>query len=155
MDDKVSVSQTGHRQDESKAVQEDHLERYSAFTERQKLCIIFLVAFAGWFSTLSSFIYFPAITPLADDLGTTVDKINLSITSYMIVSGLAPSIIGDLADMMGRRPVYIATLTLYFSANIALAVQKSFPALLILRMLQSAGISGKPRAFSVHPVETA
>jgi MFS family permease len=145
MDDKVSVSQTGHRQDESKAVQEDHLERYSAFTERQKLCIIFLVAFAGWFSTLSSFIYFPAITPLAHDLGTTVDKINLSITSYMIVSGLAPSIIGDLAD----------TLTLYFSANIALAVQKSFPALLILRMLQSAGISGKPRAFSVHPVETA
>jgi hypothetical protein len=46
---------------------------------------------------------------------------------------------------MGRRPVYIATLTIYFSVNIGLALQRSFPALLLLRMLQSAGISGKPR----------
>lgn len=116
---------------------------YSAFSMSQKRCVIFLVAFAASFSTLSSFIYFPAITPLADSLHTTLGKINLSVTSYMIVSAVIPSIVGNAADTCGRRPLFLLTLTIYFFANIGLAVQNSFPALLALRMLQSAGISGK------------
>ena len=34
------------------------------------------------------------------------------------------------------------TLTLYFFANVGIGLQDSFAALLVLRMLQSAGISG-------------
>jgi hypothetical protein len=34
---------------------------YSSFTARQKRIIVFLVAFAGKFSPLSSFIYYPAL----------------------------------------------------------------------------------------------
>lgn len=116
---------------------------YSVFSKSQKRCVVFLVAFAGSFSTLSSFIYFPAITPLADSLHTTIGKINLSVTSYMIVSAVIPSIVGNAADTSGRRPLFLLTLATYFVANIGLAVQSSFPALLMLRMLQSAGISGK------------
>lgn len=116
---------------------------YSTFSRSQKRCVIFLVAFAASFSTLSSFIYFPAITPLANSLHTTLGKINLSVTSYMIVSAVIPSIVGNAADTCGRRPLFLLTLAIYFVANIGLAVQNSFPALLTLRMLQSAGISGK------------
>lgn len=116
---------------------------YSVFSKSQKRCVVFLVAFAASFSTLSSFIYFPAITPLANSLHTTLGKINLSITSYMIVSAVIPSIVGNAADTSGRRPLFLLTLAMYFVANISLAVQNSFPALLVLRMLQSAGISGK------------
>ena len=116
--------------------------KYSNFTKGEKKWIVLLVAFAGMFSPLSSFIYYPAIHTIALDLGVTITLINLTVTSYMIVSGITPAVVGDMADMVGRRPVYLATFIMYFAANIGLALQKSYPALLILRMLQSAGGSG-------------
>ncbi|KAK5322641.1 hypothetical protein LTR20_006414 [Exophiala xenobiotica] len=112
---------------------------YSVFTSSQKLSIVLLVAFASCFSPLSSFIYYPGLTAIAKDLHTTLSKINLTITSYMIVSGVAPTIFGSMADQVGRRPVYLLMFLLYVLANVGLALQSSYPALLLLRMLQSAG----------------
>ena len=86
-----------------------HETKYSEFTKAQKRWIILLVAFAGMFSPLSSFIYYPAIDTIASDLRVTITLVNLTVTSYMIVSGITPAIVGDLADMVGRRPVYLAT----------------------------------------------
>lgn len=116
---------------------------YSGFTNLQRKQIAILVAFAAMFSPLSSFIYYPCIDSIAKDLGVTLELINLTITSYMIVSGIAPALIGDFADMVGRRPIYIITFTIYFAANVGLATQRSYPALLVLRMVQSAGSSGE------------
>lgn len=117
--------------------------QYAVLSKRQRWHVVALIAAAGWFSTLSSFIYFPVLSVVAEDLQTTVARINFTVTSYLAISGVAPSIAGDAADMFGRRPVYIITLALYFCANVGIAVQDSFVALLLLRMLQSAGISGK------------
>ncbi|KAI9646578.1 hypothetical protein NHQ30_004573 [Ciborinia camelliae] len=114
---------------------------YSTFGASQKRLILFLVAFAATFSPLSSFIYYPAITSLSNDLHVSIELINLTITSYMVVSGIAPAIIGDVADMTGRRWVYILTMGVYCVADIGLAVQRSWLALLLLRMLQSMGSS--------------
>jgi MFS family permease len=116
---------------------------YSTFTKAQKRLICFLIAFAAMFSPLSSFVYYPAITSLSTDLHVSIELINLTITSYMIVSGIAPAIIGDLADITGRRWIYILTLFIYCVANLGLALQRSWPALLVLRMVQSVGSSGK------------
>ncbi|KAJ5646090.1 major facilitator superfamily domain-containing protein [Penicillium lividum] len=121
---------------------EEGIEGYSVFRPWQKNCIIGLAAFAGWFSTISSFIYFPAIPYIASDLNVGVEKVNLTVTSYLIMSGIFPSIMGDAADRFGRRPVFLLGLTIYFAANIGLALQSSFGLLFFLRMLQSAGISG-------------
>ncbi|KAH6661994.1 major facilitator superfamily domain-containing protein [Halenospora varia] len=114
---------------------------YSTFTKAEKRLICFLIAFAGMFSPLSSFIYYPAITSLSKDLHVSIELINLTITSYMVVSGIAPAIISDLADITGRRWVYILTLLIYCFADVGLALQRSWPALLVLRMVQSLGIS--------------
>ncbi|KAL3420620.1 major facilitator superfamily protein [Phlyctema vagabunda] len=114
---------------------------YSAFTKKHKRLVCFLIAFAGMFSPLSSFIYYPAITSLAKDLDVSIELINLTITSYMVVSGIAPAIIGDLTDVTGRRWVYILTLLIYCAADVGLALQRSWSALLVLRMLQSLGSS--------------
>lgn len=119
---------------------------YSVHSLKQKRLILFIVAFAAMFSPLSSFIYYPALESLALDLNTSLGRINLTITSYMVVSGIVPTMWGDLADQIGRRPVYIAMFTIYIAANIGLAMQRSYPALLVLRMLQSIGGSG------LHPL---
>ena len=112
---------------------------YSTFSKPEKLGIVLLVAFAAVFSPLSSYIYFPALTAIASDLHTTLSRINLTITSYMIVSGVAPTVLGSLADQLGRRPVYLLMFSVFVLANVGLALQTSYPALLLLRMLQSAG----------------
>ncbi|KAF2115014.1 major facilitator superfamily domain-containing protein [Lophiotrema nucula] len=115
------------------------LPLYSIFTKRQKWLTIFLATFAGAFSPLSSFIFFPVVTNLSNSLHVSIAKINLTITSYMIVAGIAPSILGDLADNVGRRMVYILMMAIYCAANIGLALQNSWTALFILRMVQSSG----------------
>ncbi|KAH0536565.1 hypothetical protein FGG08_006573 [Glutinoglossum americanum] len=117
-------------------------ELYSVFSKSERRWIVFTVSFAAMFSGLSSFIYYPAITPLSKSLRTSVELINLTVTSYMIVAGVAPSVIGDMADQTGRRPVYIVAFAIYFASNVGLALQNSYPALFVLRMLQSAGSSG-------------
>lgn len=60
----------------------------------------------------------------------------------MIISGILPAIVGGCADLIGRLPIYVITLAIYFVANIGIAVHDSFVALLFMRMLQSADISG-------------
>ncbi|KAJ2982913.1 hypothetical protein NUW58_g6342 [Xylaria curta] len=115
---------------------------FSVFTLLQKRWVLFLTGFAGFFSPLSSFIFYPAIVPMASNLGVTVGLINLAITTYMVVSGVIPAILGNAADNVGRRPVYITALFIYFAANIGLAVQNNYAALLVLRSVQSAGIAG-------------
>ena len=115
---------------------------YSTFTKTQKRLIVFLIAFAATFSPLSSFIFFPAINALSRSLDVSIERINTTVTSYLIVAGIAPAVIGDMADMTGRRIVYLITMGIYCVANVGLALQDSWTALFILRMLQSAGSAG-------------
>lgn len=49
--------------------------------------------------------------------------------------------IGSFADQTGRRPAYIICFIIYIASNIGLAVQDNYAALLVLRCLQSSGIS--------------
>ncbi|KAL8712657.1 MAG: hypothetical protein Q9220_003189 [cf. Caloplaca sp. 1 TL-2023] len=122
---------------------EDHeIPSYTVFTKSTKRGIVFLVALAGFFSPLSANIYFPALSYLARDLHVSLELMNITITVYLICQGIVPSLVGDLADTVGRRPVYIGTFIVYLAANIGLALQNSYPALLVLRIVQSAGASG-------------
>lgn len=121
---------------------------FSIFTHREKRWISSVASFGAMFSTLSSYIYFPALVPMAADLGVSVALVNLTVTSYMIVAGVAPAFMGDLADQGGRRPAYILMFVLVVASNVGLALQRSYPALFVLRMLQSAGASGEWVLFS-------
>lgn len=67
---------------------------HSVFSKRQKQYIVFLAAWGGFFSPLSSNIYFPALNALAQDLKVSSGVINLTLTSYVIFQGLAPTIFG-------------------------------------------------------------
>ena len=115
---------------------------FTVFSVNQRRWIVFLAAFSGMFSPMSSFIFYPAITSIANGLNVTVELINLAVTTYMVVSGIVPALLGTAADKYGRRPIYILALSIYLISNVGLALQNSFPALLVLRMLQSAGSSG-------------
>ncbi|CAD0109699.1 unnamed protein product [Aureobasidium uvarum] len=115
---------------------------YSVFTPTQKKLIVFTASLAGFFSPLSGSIYYPALNTIAEDLGITATKVNLTVTTYMIVQGLAPMLTAGFSDGAGRRPAYIACFVIYLAANLGLALQNNYAALLVLRCLQSGGSSG-------------
>ena len=59
-----------------------------------------------------------------------------------IFQGLGPMMIAGFSDRAGRKPAYIACFSIYMIANLALALQNNYIALLLLRMLQAGGSSG-------------
>ncbi|KAF2135684.1 uncharacterized protein K452DRAFT_330096 [Aplosporella prunicola CBS 121167] len=107
-----------------------------------KAFIIFMTAFGSIFSPLSGQMYLPSLNTMAREYHVSIANINLSVTTYMILQGIAPMFFGDLADQAGRRPVYIMCFTIYVFANLGLALQRDYAALLVLRALQSSGSSG-------------
>ncbi|KAF2182732.1 putative MFS transporter [Zopfia rhizophila CBS 207.26] len=115
---------------------------YSVFTLNEKRFMVFILTIASLFSPISSTIYYPALGSLASELHVSNSLINLTVTSFMIFQGLAPAFTGAFSDAEGRRPAYLICFVVYIVANIGLALQSNYAALLILRCVQSSGSSG-------------
>ena len=133
----------GQRQDGPKlvATRSRDEQPYTVFSRGRRRLIIAMAAAAGFVSPVTGNIYFPALNALSADLHVSSQLINLSLTTYMIFQGLAPTFMGNLADTAGRRPAYLIGFIIYLGATIGLALQTSYPALLVLRALQSSGSS--------------
>ncbi|KAH8659830.1 major facilitator superfamily domain-containing protein [Xylariales sp. PMI_506] len=114
-------------------------ELYSIFDKRQKALIVLIVSVAATFSGFASNIYFPALPTVAADLGVSVELVNLTVTSYLVFQGIAPSIWGPISDVKGRRVAYCFTFLVFLGACVGLAETKNYAALIVLRCLQSAG----------------
>ncbi|PLN85499.1 major facilitator superfamily domain-containing protein [Aspergillus taichungensis] len=120
---------------------DDLTEPYTTLSEQEKRWTITLTSMVTFISPVSANIYFPAMNQLAQDLGVSTTMINLSITTFMVVQGIAPLFVASLSDTYGRRPAIIVSLVIYLAVNIGLACQNSFQALMVLRCLQSLGSS--------------
>lgn len=116
-------------------------EPYTVFGHHRLMIIVAVISFAGLISPLTGNIYFPALPAITADLKSTPELINITVTVYLIFQGVAPSFWATLADVMGRRPIYIASLVVFLGACIGLAETKNYAQLLVLRMVQASGSS--------------
>ena len=120
---------------------------YTTFTRNEKHFLTVLLGLATITSPLTATIYFPLLPLLRQHFHTSAQSINFTLTIYVIFQALSPAIFGPLSDSLGRRPVYLLTLSLYVVGNLGLAVNKhSYSALIALRAVQSLGASA---AFAV------
>ncbi|KLP06739.1 multidrug resistance protein [Fusarium fujikuroi] len=109
------------------------------FAKHKKWMIVYMVSIGGAFSALSSNIYFPAIDTISKDLGVSATDVGFTITVYMIVQGIAPSLYGGISDARGRRITFIVALVVYLAANVSLSFTSNLAMLVVLRGLQAAG----------------
>ncbi|KAG0649893.1 Itaconate transport [Hyphodiscus hymeniophilus] len=116
-------------------------EEYSVLSVTQKKVVILTVSLASLFSPMATSIYYPSLTTIAKDLHVTDSQVSITVTLFLVIQGIAPACFAEIADKSGRRPVYIMCYIIFNAANIGLALQNSYTALLILRMLQAAGSS--------------
>jgi hypothetical protein len=57
---------------------------YSQFTVAQKRAIVAMGSLASFFSPLSSSIYLPALTSIANSLHISISQVNLTVTTYLV-----------------------------------------------------------------------
>lgn len=151
--DKPSLASDGDKR--ALPTSEGDNDKWSIWSTRGKRVIIFSASFASLLSPLSSLIYFPALEPISKDLQVSDTMVNLSISTYIIFQGIAPTFSAQLSDTVGRRPVYLVCLALFLASNIGLSIQNNYTALLVLRCFQSAGSSGMPAVSSAVAADIA
>lgn len=102
----------------------------------------FIILILGSLATVSPFsidMYLPGFPRIARDLGTTIDQVQLSLTSYLIGICIGQILYGPLLDRFGRKKPLYAGLALYVLASIGCALTSSADALIVMRFFQAMG----------------
>ena len=71
---------------------------YTVFTRTEQWTITWLIGCSMFFSSFTANIYFPCLEELQRAVGVNSSRINLTITTYLIVQAIAPAFFGGLAD---------------------------------------------------------
>ncbi|KAI8141823.1 major facilitator superfamily domain-containing protein [Fennellomyces sp. T-0311] len=112
---------------------------YSVFSKSYKRVMVIIVTINSIFLFMSYNTYSPALDAIRQSFNTTVENVNLTITAYSLLQGIAPLICGPFADTWGRRPVLLIIFIIYIGSGIGLALVSSFEAFVVLRMIQAFG----------------
>ncbi len=108
-------------------------------TRKQHVITVLILGALATISPFSIDMYLPGFPAIAADLSTTIDRVELSLTSYL--SGIAAGqlLYGPLLDRYGRkRPLYVG-LAVYVLASLLCAITNSVDMLIALRLLQALG----------------
>ncbi|TID15084.1 MFS general substrate transporter [Venturia nashicola] len=114
---------------------------YSIFTTKAKIFIVILVSVSALVSPFAATLFYPALNVLAVQLHVSESLITLSVTTYMLAQAVAPAFLAGISDQSGRRFSFLICFGIYICANIGLALQTNYAALLVLRCLQACGSS--------------
>lgn len=123
---------------------------YSVKSTIEKIFIICLTGLAMVLCLIPTNIVLPILPTLKAQYDVTTTDMNLLVTAFSLVQGITPALMSSLSDFQGRRIAWMVALLVYTAANIGLALQDTYVALIILRCLQSAGSScAVPFGFAV------
>lgn len=114
---------------------------YSIYTRNEKWVIVTLTSLSGLFSPLTANVYFPAIPAISRAFNKPIELINLTVTMYLVLQGIAPMVWGTISDRRGRRPITAACLLILSLSCVGLALvpTSDYWLLMILRCVQAAG----------------
>src|SRR5215208_1342387 len=96
----------------------------------------FIILILGALITVSPFsidMYLPAFSLIAKDLGTTPEKISLSLASYFIGFAIGQLLYGPLLDRFGRKKPLYYGLVLYMIASVGCMLSQTVEALIAFR----------------------
>ena len=105
--------------------------------------IVLLTALVG-VGPLTTDLYLPSLPNMARAFVTSSDKVQLTVSVFMVAFGLAQLVYGPLSDRYGRRPVLLAGLALYAVAGLACTLATTIEALIALRAVQAFGACSAP-----------
>lgn len=100
--------------------------------------IPFIVGCALFMQMLDSTVVATALPTMALDFGTTVVRMNVTITSYLLATAVFVPISGWAADRFGARAVFLTAIALFTLSSVACAVSSTLSQLVAARVAQGA-----------------
>ncbi len=83
--------------------------------------------------------YLPAMPQIAGELDASDTAVQMTLTAYFIVFGIAQLIYGPMADALGRRRPLIIGLVLFLIATVAASMAPNIELLILARAAQGLG----------------
>jgi EmrB/QacA subfamily drug resistance transporter len=106
---------------------------------RLRLLIPLVVAFAFLMEQIDSTIVTTAIPAMARDLNTTVLRMDLAVTAYVLTLAVFIPVSGWFADRYGARRVFVSALLIFTISSVLCGMAQSFAMLVVTRSLQGIG----------------
>ncbi|MEM1155008.1 MAG: MFS transporter [Pseudomonadota bacterium] len=107
--------------------------------QQQASLTLVILALSATLAPVSMDMLTPSLAGMSLDLGASARLIELSLYSFLIGYGVAPSIWGHTSDRTGRRPIMFIGMLLYCVSSIACAFVDDAHWLVAVRSLQGLG----------------
>jgi EmrB/QacA subfamily drug resistance transporter len=111
------------------------------FTHKEILTIVVGLMMGMFLAALDQTVVSTAIRTIADDL-QGFDLQAWATTAFLITSTIATPLYGKLSDMYGRRPFFIAAISIFVVGSALCGVSQSMYQLAAFRALQGVGAGG-------------
>ncbi len=105
--------------------------------------LVLLAAFVA-LGPLSTDMYLPALPDMVLVFGTTVSRVQLTISAYLLGFSVFHLFCGPLSDRLGRKPVLLLGLFVFCLASIGCALVSSIEQLIFWRFVQGVGACTGP-----------
>lgn len=93
---------------------------------------------------ISTSIYVPSMPSIVADLDSTPDRVNLTLSGFLLGFAVCQMAFGPMSDRFGRRPVVFLGLGLYLAASLLCTVAWSIDVLVLGRLLQGMAACAGP-----------
>lgn len=91
------------------------------------------------FGPLATDMYLASLPVLRTAFATEPERVQLTLSLYVVAFGLAQLVCGPLSDRFGRRPVLIGGTALFSAASLACAAAPDIETLIAARVVQAIG----------------
>jgi len=107
---------------------------------RAPLTTVLVVSFIA-LGPLSTDMYLPALPAMTRYFDVGIDRMQLTLSVYLVGFAIAHLFFGPLSDRYGRKPVLAGGLACYSAASVGCALSSSIEVLVLCRFFQAAGAS--------------
>ncbi|MEU6059273.1 MDR family MFS transporter [Streptomyces sp. NPDC047097] len=108
---------------------------------RQVVTVLSGLMLGMFLAALDQTVVLTALRTIADDLDAASAQAWIT-TAYLITATVSTPLYGKLADIHGRRPLYIAAITLFAAGSLLCGCATSLPQLAVFRGVQGLGGGG-------------
>ena len=91
------------------------------------------------FPMMATDMYLPAAPMIKEQLDTTVELVNYTLSSFFFIISFSGLLFGPLSDRFGRKPVILTTISVYILASLACAFSQNIYMLILSRVFQAIG----------------
>ncbi|KIJ51447.1 hypothetical protein M422DRAFT_43980 [Sphaerobolus stellatus SS14] len=118
-----------------------------------KAIVLLQVSFLASLGTLNAAIINPAYGPMATSLGISTIVASYQTTVVIALNGIGPFIWIPLANVYGRRPVYLVSAIIGFASALGSGFSTTFPHLLIARVFNGLSTAARSRYGFLHGLD--